>query len=160
MDKILPARNRAKMQRLSIMLRKRFSIWCGRCSPSLLSPNIDGPGHMSVRLALACLFTISNPLFCMAENWPGWRGPRGDGTSIGEDVPIHWDVESGKNILWKATVPGTGHASPVVWGNRIFIATCLEDEQQRVLICLDSGVRARDSGGRRYSSRHSNLDIG
>ena len=64
-------------------------------------------------LALVLVFLL-NP--AGAENWPGWRGPRGDGTSVEQDVPIHWDAES--NIVWKTTVPGKGHASPIVWGDR------------------------------------------
>ncbi len=74
-----------------------------------------------------------------AENWPGWRGPRGDGSSLEKNIPIHWGAES--NILWKVELPGKGHASPVVWENRIFIVTANESAQERLLLCLD-----RDSG--------------
>jgi outer membrane protein assembly factor BamB len=70
-----------------------------------------------------------------AENWPGWRGPRGDGTSQEPSVPTHWSDQEA--IAWKAAVPGTGHASPIVWQDRIFIASCLEDARQRVLLCFD-----------------------
>lgn len=72
-----------------------------------------------------------------AENWPGWRGPRGDGTSDEQNVPTHWDGTTGENIAWKVEVPGTGHASPVVWEDRIFLASCLEEEHDRILVCLD-----------------------
>jgi 3-mercaptopyruvate sulfurtransferase SseA/outer membrane protein assembly factor BamB len=70
-----------------------------------------------------------------AENWPGWRGPRGDGTSSEMGIPIRWGKT--ENILWKVPIPGTGHSSPIVWENRIFLTTCLENEQKRVLLCLD-----------------------
>src|SRR5438105_4635898 len=70
-----------------------------------------------------------------AENWPGWRGPRGDGSSLEKAVPIHWDGAS--NVVWKTAVPGTGHASPIVWGDRIFTATALEDTEERVLLSFD-----------------------
>jgi outer membrane protein assembly factor BamB len=72
------------------------------------------------------------------ENWPCWRGPRGDGTSHEQTVPVSWDGESGKNIVWKVPVPGYGHASPIVWNDSIFTVTCLEDQQQRVLLCFDT----------------------
>ena len=49
-----------------------------------------------------------------AENWPGWRGPRGDGTSIEDNVPLRWDGATSENILWKVASPGNGHASPIV----------------------------------------------
>lgn len=71
------------------------------------------------------------------ENWPGWRGPRGDGTSAESKVPTRWDGKSGENVAWKVPVPGIGHASPVVWEDRVFLAACLTDSQERVLICLD-----------------------
>jgi outer membrane protein assembly factor BamB len=70
-----------------------------------------------------------------AEEWPGWRGPRGDGTSEERDVPVHWGRTD--NVAWKTAIPGKGHSSPVVWGDRIFLTTCLEAEKQRVLLCLD-----------------------
>src|SRR5262249_933753 len=62
-----------------------------------------------------------------AENWPAWRGPRGDGTSKETKVPIHWTArrqsDAGLNVFWKTEIPGDGHASPIVWGDRIFIVS-------------------------------------
>jgi outer membrane protein assembly factor BamB len=69
-----------------------------------------------------------------AEEWPGWRGPRGDGTSE-ETIPIRWGKN--ENIRWKVPVPGTGHSSPVVWGDRVFLTTCMEKDGRRLLLCLD-----------------------
>src|SRR5690348_3299345 len=68
-----------------------------------------------------------------AENWPGWRGPRGDGTSYERNVPTRWSESD--NVAWKAEVPGTGHASPIVWQDRIFVASCREEAQERILLC-------------------------
>jgi hypothetical protein len=70
-----------------------------------------------------------------AENWPGWRGPRGDGTSREQGVPTEWSGT--KDVAWKIALPGTGHASPIVWGDRVFIASCLLEQKQRVLACYD-----------------------
>ncbi|HKS37578.1 MAG TPA: PQQ-binding-like beta-propeller repeat protein [Verrucomicrobiae bacterium] len=86
------------------------------------------------RLLLAAL-TVATPALLHAENWPTWRGPRGDGTSSEKNVPIHWSATS--NSLWKAELPGIGHASPIIWGDRIFTVTALTDSQDRVLLCLD-----------------------
>lgn len=85
-------------------------------------------------LLLALAFTAD---FARAENWPGWRGPRGDGTSAEEDLPLRWNGETGENIAWKAEIPGVGHSSPIVWGDRVFLTTCLLDSKERVLLCLD-----------------------
>ena len=70
-----------------------------------------------------------------AENWPGWRGPRGDGTSLEKNIPTNWSSDD--NIAWKVEIPGTGHASPIVWEDRVFVVSCLLDSQERVLLCLD-----------------------
>ena len=60
-----------------------------------------------------------------AENWPGWRGPRGDGTSTSQVVPIRWDATQGKNLLWKTPLEATGHASPIIHGNRVYVVLSL-----------------------------------
>ena len=76
-----------------------------------------------------------------AENWPGWRGERGDGSSLEKNVPTSWDGASGENIAWKTPLPGGGHASPIVWEDRIFVVSCTEDQKteqkERLLVCLD-----------------------
>ena len=72
-----------------------------------------------------------------AENWPGWRGPRGDGTSRERDIPVHWDGPSLENVAWRVPVPGRSHASPIVWEDRVLLSSCLEEEGKRVLLCLD-----------------------
>ncbi len=71
------------------------------------------------------------------ENWPQWRGPRLDGTSLERNVPRHWS--SASNVLWKTALPGAGHASPVVWGDRVFTVAALPATEERVLLCLDAG---------------------
>lgn len=76
-------------------------------------------------------------LVATAENWPGWRGPRGDGSSTSQSLPLEWDAATGKNILWKTPIPGTGHASPIIWEDHVFIATCNIQTQSRQLIAID-----------------------
>ena len=69
------------------------------------------------------------------ENWPMWRGPRGDGTSLEKNVPVQWSAT--QNIAWKTPIPGKGHSSPIVWGDRVFVVTALQEQKQRLLLCLD-----------------------
>jgi outer membrane protein assembly factor BamB len=69
-----------------------------------------------------------------AEFWASWRGPRGDGTCIEQDVLTNWDPTG---AIWKTELPGQGHASPIVWGNNVFTVTALSATQERVLLCLD-----------------------
>jgi outer membrane protein assembly factor BamB len=95
-----------------------------------------------MRLWTACILSIVT--FAAAtlraepptvSNWPMWRGPRGDGQSAETNVPTKWSAT--ENIAWKTPIPGKGHSSPVVWGDRVFVTTALEDQGERALLCLD-----------------------
>jgi outer membrane protein assembly factor BamB len=100
----------------------------------------------SVTLRLGCgvvrLFAIALAILgfdsaALAENWPGWRGLRGDGSSLEEKLPTAWDGLTGQNIAWKVPILGQGHASPIVWGDRLFYVTCLPETKERQLVCVE-----------------------
>jgi len=74
-------------------------------------------------------------LLPLTEDWPAWRGPRGDGTSLEAGVPLHWGEAS--NVVWQVPLSGTGHASPIVVGDRIFLAGAQRETGRRILTCLD-----------------------
>jgi outer membrane protein assembly factor BamB len=63
-------------------------------------------------------------------NWPHWRGPNADGSAPNADPPTEWDGDAGKNIKWKAPLPGKGSASPIVWGDRVFVLTAVETDRK------------------------------
>ena len=65
-------------------------------------------------------------------NWPQFRGPRGDGTSLAKQVPVNWGETN--NIIWKMPIPGRGRSSPVVMGDRIWLTTALEEGVHRIPI--------------------------
>ena len=81
----------------------------------------------------------------IAEDWPGWRGPRGDGSSHDANLPIRWNGLTGEGVHWKVELPGSGHASPVVLGNAVFVVGCDESAEERYLMCLD-----RETGKQRW----------
>src|ERR1035437_2080710 len=56
------------------------------------------------------------------DAWPRWRGPEFNGVARG-DAPLTWSDKD--HIAWKVQVPGKGHSSPVIWGDRIFLTTAL-----------------------------------
>jgi outer membrane protein assembly factor BamB len=87
----------------------------------------------TILIASVLLFALVVP--ARAENWPQWRGPRGDGTSVEANIPTHWSAT--ENVRWSTAIPGKGHSSPIVWGDRIFLTTCVEDSQQRMFLCID-----------------------
>ena len=74
-----------------------------------------------------------------AENWPAWRGPRGDGTGRDTNPPVRWSPT--ENIAWKTPVPGFGHSSPIIWSNRLFLTSALTNSEERLLLNFD-----RDTG--------------
>lgn len=84
------------------------------------------------KVVVGWLVTFS-PL-TQAEPWPGWRGPRGDGTCIEEGVPTDWRPAG---ALWKTELPGQGHASPIVWGDHVYTVTGNPETRERILLCLD-----------------------
>ena len=94
---------------------------------------------MKLNITLLALF-ITSLTFAPtdAENWPGWRGPRGDGSSSSQNPPLQWNAETGEGIVWKTEIPGIGHASPIIWEDHAFIVTCDLDAQVRQLIALDA----------------------
>ena len=67
------------------------------------------------------------------ENWPQFRGLNASGTAEGQDLPLHWDVDKGTDILWKRPIPGLGHSSPVVWGDRVFVTTAVGEGKEAYL---------------------------
>src|SRR4051794_14207734 len=62
------------------------------------------------------------------EHWPAFRGNSHLGVAESKTLPVTWDTS--KNVLWKAEVPGRGWSSPIVWGERVFLTTCISDEKQ------------------------------
>jgi outer membrane protein assembly factor BamB len=71
----------------------------------------------------AVILIIASFSLAYAENWPSWRGPGSLGISSETGIPSKWDLS--KNIKWKVEVPGLGHSSPIVWGDRIFVTTAV-----------------------------------
>ncbi|MDF1739813.1 MAG: PQQ-like beta-propeller repeat protein [Verrucomicrobiales bacterium] len=89
-------------------------------------------------LSTALLFLVT--FVSQAENWPGWRGPRGDGTVLNAPT-LATELSPGSGTVWKTAIPGAGHASPIIWENRIFLVSAEEEGNTRSLLCLD-----RESG--------------
>ena len=58
-----------------------------------------------------------------AENWPMFRGPTGLGYTTERELPVRWGGEGRENVLWAAPLVGEGHASPIVWEDRVFVST-------------------------------------
>jgi outer membrane protein assembly factor BamB len=77
------------------------------------------------RLALSTLFLCLVVLSVKAQNWPQFRGPGAGGVVEGSPAAVKWDAQKSVNTLWKTAIPGLGHSSPVVWGNKVFVTTAV-----------------------------------
>jgi outer membrane protein assembly factor BamB len=63
-------------------------------------------------------------------SWPSFRGRDAAGIADGQRLPDRWGGATGENILWQATIPGLGHSSAVVWGDRVFVTSAASGRGQ------------------------------
>jgi len=115
-------------------------------------------------IGTAALFPSSTALAAVNpdKDWPTWRGPAGNGlASPNQSPPVRWSET--ENVLWKAVIPGRGHGSPTVVGERVYLATADPERQTQSVLALDrqSGKEVwqtivhqgtLDTGGHRNSS--------
>ncbi|MBI2823439.1 MAG: PQQ-binding-like beta-propeller repeat protein [Planctomycetia bacterium] len=87
--------------------------------------------RLPILVAAALLFGASPS---QAENWPQWRGPRNDGTSRETDLPVRWSKT--ENVAWRLALPGPAGATPVIWGDRIFLTSA--KGRDLLLLCVDT----------------------
>src|SRR5918998_264434 len=78
-------------------------------------------------------------VFCaanvMADNWPQFRGVGSQGISTETKLPVKWSATT--NVRWKTALPGPGHSSPIIWGNRIFLTAFNQSKNQLLVLALD-----------------------
>ncbi len=82
-------------------------------------------------IRIACLGAFVMAAF--AENWPQWRGPALNGVSNEKDLPVRWSRD--ENIAWKLALPSWSGATPIIWGDRIFLN--VGDKEDVSLWCVD-----------------------
>jgi outer membrane protein assembly factor BamB len=93
------------------------------------------PANFMIALELAFLCAAC----ARAENWPRFRGPNGQGLSEDKSIPVKW---SEQEYAWKIDLPGGGHSSPVVWGDKVFVTAADGRTLSGVILC----VNASDGG--------------
>ena len=83
--------------------------------------------------SLVCLVCLAGT---QAADWPGFRGPQGNGITQEASAPLEWSAS--KNIKWKAPLPRPGNGSPIVSGGKVFVASAEDaDGNRRSLYCFD-----------------------
>ena len=77
---------------------------------------------------LLILLTLAWPAGAQT-NWPSFRGANADGIARGAATATVWNVEKSENVLWKKAIPGLGHSSPIIWGDRLFVTTAVNQRK-------------------------------
>jgi outer membrane protein assembly factor BamB len=85
-------------------------------------------------LCLPLLWPASTACWA-ADEWPQFRGPKGDGQSESYGIPLQ--LGEGENVRWKTPIHGKGWSSPVISGNRIWLTTSKEDGTELSVVCVD-----------------------
>lgn len=106
-------------------------VGCGRPPgpPAPTTTEILAPEAASEAVA-----TLAPPIWSETD-WPGWRGPRGDGVAAGLVVPTEWDET--RNVVWETPLPGRGHGSPIIIGSTIFLETADDAAQTQSVMAID-----------------------
>ena len=96
---------------------------------------------MSRRWALGVVWIAA---VCAAGNWPQWRGPFLNGSSHETGLPSTWTTT--ENVRWAADMPGPSGATPIVWGDNLFVSSPDQKTKDLLAMCLDA-----DTGAVRWS---------
>ncbi len=83
------------------------------------------PHILLTALALLLIVVIQPITAQRGDRWPSFRGPSASGVGDDVRVPDRWNVKDGSNVRWRVAVPGLGHSSPIVWGDRVFVTTAI-----------------------------------
>lgn len=78
------------------------------------------------RLVASLLLALLQPAILSASPWPQYRGPAASGLDSSTALPTKWTLATGENLRWKTPVPGLAHSSPIVWGDRVYVATAVQ----------------------------------
>ena len=85
---------------------------------------------MNLILLSLCLLSASDP-----DTWPQFLGPDGQSSYSGAPLATEWSAT--ENVVWRTPIPGSGHSSPVVWGNRVWLTTAKDDGRRLAVLALD-----------------------
>src|SRR3954447_24803464 len=81
----------------------------------------------------AILFAGSLVMLSLVSNsraeWPQYRGPGASGVDSSQPLAISWNVETGENVRWHTPIPGLAHSSPIVAGDRVYVATAVSEKE-------------------------------
>lgn len=86
-------------------------------------------------LALALSLAVGAAGAAGAADWPNWRGPHFNGSADETDLPVRFSPT--ENIRWSTPLPGPSAATPIIWGDSVFLSSADPEAQQLLAMCLD-----------------------
>src|SRR5688572_8984872 len=84
---------------------------------------------------LSCSFLADKALAQKTARWPRFRGENGSGIGYVDRPPLKWTEA---DFAWRVELPGTGHSSPVIWDDKLFVTAAVEKTGERCVVCLDA----------------------
>lgn len=91
--------------------------------------------HLICRLTLFFVTLLNCLLLNAEDHWNQFRGPSGNGISLGTNIPTEFDETN--NVRWKTIINDSGWSSPVIWEDEVWITTGSDEKQELRTICLD-----------------------
>src|SRR5678815_4781107 len=86
-------------------------------------------------LSFTLVMAMLTPIWvtCAETNWPSFRGANADGLAMGVATATAWNAQRSENILWKTAIPGLGHSSPIIWEDRLFVTSAVNERKTAAL---------------------------
>lgn len=94
------------------------------------------PPEARLLIALPLLIMVISACPGRAENWPQWRGPFLNGSTTETSLPVKWSRTEG--LAWVTTMPGPSGATPIVWGDRVFVSSADSSTGSLLALCVDA----------------------
>lgn len=97
------------------------------------------PSRLKMISCAGCLLALSLCSISASDDantptgWPSFRGWFASGIAEGYRTPVQWSVEAAQNVEWKTSIPGMGHSSPIVSGDRVFVTTAISEDKNPIL---------------------------
>jgi len=100
------------------------------------------PPSIQLFVVLSAVASVADP--AAAQNWPSFRGPSAGGVAENQDLPVEWNVATGRNVRWATPIEGQGHSSPVVWGDRVFVTSVVRSNPPEIALGDTGGISLAD----------------
>lgn len=89
-----------------------------------------------IHLVLSLILSLGLSRSLLMADWPQYRGPSASGVASGSHLPSSWNVETGENVRWHTPIPGLAHSSPVIAGDRVYVATAIASKEAELKVGL------------------------